>query len=311
MSINMQILYALEKLRVPFLEYFFTGISYLGSEITAAVVVFVILWCVDKRKGYFILSNVLIGTGINQAIKLGAHVARPFVAYEDFSVSKVAKSTTGGFSFPSGHTQSSTSLFGSIASSWNKKGLRIFCAVMILLVAFSRLYLGCHYPTDVLGGFVVGLVVLLCMSFLFSKIDEHPVILSVLFLICGIGMLIVLGLGEFGAWRDFASKEEMPGMLKGVGMVAGIALAAAVCEPVERKYICYDTKAVWWAQILKVVIGFAIMGALAYVMKYPSAAVFGDLSFAYVPRLFVAVVFGMGVWPMTFDWFAKLGRKDV
>ena len=309
MSVNMQILYALEKLRVPFLEYLFTGISYLGSEVAGAVIVFVILWCVDKRKGYFILSNVLIGTGINQTIKLAAHVTRPFIAHEDFTVSETAKSTTGGFSFPSGHTQNSTSLFGSIASSWNKKGIRILCPVMILLVAFSRLYLGCHYPTDVLGGFVVGIVVLLLLSFVFGKIDEHPAILSVLYFICGIGMLIVLCVGEFGAWKDLASGEEMAGMLKGVGMVGGISLGVAVCEPVERKFIRYDTKAVWWAQIIKVAAGFAIMAALAYVMKYPSAAVFGSRSFAYVPRFFVAVVFGLGVWPMTFGWFAKLGRK--
>ena len=302
---NMQILYALESIRTPFFNYLFLGISYLGSEVAAAIVMFAILWCIDKKKGYFVMANVLIGSGVNQTIKLAAHVARPFVAHSDFTVVEEARATTGGFSFPSGHTQNSTSLFGSIFLCWKSKGLRIFCVVMTALVAFSRIYLGCHYPTDVLGGFVVGLVILILLSFAFRGIEKHPWLLSVIFMICGAMLLIVLALSEFGPWSGYTTAEEMAEMLKGVGIIAGALFGVALGEPIERKYVCYETKAVWWAQIIKVAGGFGIMYALSFLMKFPASAIFGSLSYAYVLRFFVAVVFGICVWPLTFRYFPK------
>ena len=308
MDFNMIILYMLEKLRVPFFHYLFLGISYLGSEVTAAIAVFVVYWCVNKRKGLFLLVNCLIASGINQIVKLLCHVPRPFVAHEDFSISDSARATAGGFSFPSGHTQNSTSLYGSIAYLWKNRGIRILCAVMIALVAFSRMYLGAHYPTDVLGGFACGLLVLVLSIPLYRKSETHPNLIPVLLGIGGVIMVAALLMFESGSWREMASPEEMKEMLKGIGICAGCALAAAVCEPVERKFVRFETDAVWWAQILKTAAGFGLLVVLALVMKYPAAAVFGESGLAYVFRFFVPVAFGVCIWPMTFKWFSKLGR---
>ena len=312
MDLNMSILRFLEQLRIPFLNHLFLGITHLGSEIAAILIVFVIYWCVSKRDGLFMLANCLLASCVNQIVKLVCHVPRPFVKYEDFEVVEIARSTTGGFSFPSGHTQNATSLYGSLYYVLKRKGVRVLpvlCLVMIVLVAFSRLYLGAHYPTDVLGGFAVGLIFLLILTRVFRRIDEYPYLISVMFGIGTVAMAASLWVFEFGPGRavveDLTTPEALADMLKALGMCTGLSLAVTVCEPIERKFVRFETEAVWWAQILKAAIGLAGVGVLMLVMKYPSEAMIGQNGFAYIPRLFVPAAFGICVWPMTFGWFPK------
>lgn len=390
MSINMNILHALEQLRIPFLEYIFLGITHLGAEAVSAVAAFAIYWCVSKREGLFVIANCLIGSGVNQIVKLVCHVPRPFVQYEDFDVVEKARATTGGFSFPSGHTQNSTSLYGSIAviskrldtsssgdicskrldacspgeiglnkpdsessstvhskamNFLRRKGVRIFFAVMIVLVAFSRLYLGAHYPTDVMGGFVCGLIILVLMSLAFRGIEQHPNRISLIFGIGAAAMIVALLVFETESWQktllELTDPEALRDMLKGIAVCAGCSLAVAVCEPIERKCVRFETDALWWAQILKTVIGLALVVALALIMKYPTEAIFGTVgvgssailpgtvsvesssdllgtvsadsstiisgmgTIGYVIRFFVPAAFGICVWPLSFKLFPK------
>ncbi|MHD0397716.1 phosphatase PAP2 family protein [Staphylococcus simulans] len=81
----------------------------------------------------------------------------------------------GGFSFPSGHAQGATSFFGSLIaiSSQYLHGtprtmMTTFCIFMIAMISMSRIYLGVHYPTDVIAGILVGLVCILSASLLFK-----------------------------------------------------------------------------------------------------------------------------------------------
>ena len=307
MSFNMIILRSLEQVRVPFLDMVHLILSYLGSEIAAVVVAFAVYWCISKRSGIFLFVNCIFASGVNQIVKLFFHVPRPFVKYEDFHEVEIARSTMGGFSFPSGHTQSATSLYGSIFVMMKRKRIRVLCVVMIALVAYSRLYLGAHYPTDVLGGFCIGMAMLLLMSVLFRKIEESPYLVSVLFGIGAVVMIVVLWMFERGSWRsmvqDLVSEEVLADMLKGLGICAGLALGVAIGLPMERKYVRFETEAVWWAQILKTVIGLAIFAGLMLAMKYPAQAILGKNSFAYVLRYLIPALFGICVWPMTFRLF--------
>jgi hypothetical protein len=162
----------------------------------------------------------------------------------------------------------------------------------------------------VLGGFGVGLVILLVLTPVYQKAEEHPSLFSVLLGTAGALMIAALLMFEYGPWKAIlegqAEPEVLADMLKGIGICAGCALAAAVSEPIERTYVRFDTHAVWWAQILKTALGMALIAALALVLKYPAEAILGKNSLAYVPRFFVPVVFGMCVWPMTFRWFAGI-----
>ena len=122
-------------------------------------------------------------------------------------------------------------------------------------------------------------------------------------------MIVAILMFESGPWQGMASPEEMKEMLKGIGICAGCAVALAVGEPLERRFVRFETEAVWWAQILKTAVGFGLAAVLALIMKYPAVAIFGESRLAYAVRFFVPVLFAVCVWPMTFSWFSKLGNK--
>ncbi len=103
MSINMEILYALEKLRVPFMNYVMLAISIIGDLGSAVPAVLIFYWCISKRSGYFIMGNTMCGSGINAALKTWFHVERRFVAQPDFEIVDIDRSTAGGYAFPSGN----------------------------------------------------------------------------------------------------------------------------------------------------------------------------------------------------------------
>ena len=120
----MGLLYLLEKIRCPGLNEFMLGITYLGDEIAFLVVALVLFWCVDKRHGYYILAVGFIGTLMNQFLKLLFRVPRPWVRDPNFTILEQAREAASGYSFPSGHTQSSVGTFGGIAHISRNKVIR-------------------------------------------------------------------------------------------------------------------------------------------------------------------------------------------
>ena len=89
----------------------------------------------------------------------------------------------------------------------------------------------------------------------------------------------------------------------------GLVLGAIISVFADRHYTRFETQAVWWAQIIKVVVGLAILLALKSVLKAPLLALFGGHSIAHGVRYFIVILFAGIVWPMTFKFFAKLGKK--
>ena len=71
----------------------------------------------------------------------------------------------------------------------------------------------------------------------------------------------------------------------------------------------FDVRAVWWAQVLKTVLGLAITIGLRAALKAPLLALCGGHNVANLIRYALMVIFAAGIWPMTFGWFGRLGRK--
>jgi len=91
----------------------------------------------------------------------------------------------------------------------------------------------------------------------------------------------------------------------------GCISALWLAYEVESKYIRFDTKAVWWAQILKLVLGFALLLGIKSGLKAPLTALIGNSYAADGLRYFLMVIFAGMVWPLTFKWFGKLGRRTA
>ena len=145
----MELLYFFEKIRIPGLNEFMLAITTLGEETAFLVIALILFWCIDKYVGYYTLSVGFIGTIANQFLKLWFRIPRPWVLDENFTILEQAREGAGGYSFPSGHTQSAVGTFGSIAATAKHKRIRIACIVIAALVAISRMYIGVHTPLDV------------------------------------------------------------------------------------------------------------------------------------------------------------------
>ena len=156
----MQLLYVLEQLRTPAVTKALSALTYFGGVYGFMVLSIIVFWCIDKRCGYFMLSLGFLGTVINQFLKILFRIPRPWVLDPSFEPVESAVADAGGFSFPSGHTQNVFATFGGVFAWTKKTWLKIVCAVMIVLVAFSRMYLGVHTPLDVGVSVVIGIVLL-------------------------------------------------------------------------------------------------------------------------------------------------------
>lgn len=302
----MPFLHFLQSIRNPFFDWFFALITHLGEETFFLVIAILFFWCINKREGYFILITGLIGTVVNQVAKLFFRVPRPWVLDPDFEIVESAREEATGYSFPSGHTQNIAGTYGSIAAFEPKKWKTILCTVLIVLVAFSRMYLGVHTPLDVIVSllFALGLILLLRPVF---KTEEsmHKLmpIVVVASVILSVGFLsYVLSLSGV----SFLDPHNYQSGLKNACTLIGCTAALIPVYILDRKYIKFETNARWYAQIIKLVGGLLGVLAIKSGLSAPLTALFGNEFVARAVRYFLIVVFAGSVWPLTFKWFAGL-----
>lgn len=305
----MQLLYALESIRTPLLDTLMAWITECGGELVFMAVAITMFWCVSKACGYYMLTVGFTGTILNQFLKLAFRIPRPWVKDPDFTIVESARAGATGYSFPSGHTQNVFASFG-CGMRWTKQTwLRIVCAVLVVLTAFSRMYLGVHTPLDVGVSFGIGLVLVFGLYPLFSRIEERPNTMYWLFgvmIVLNLAYLLYAELWPFPADVDTANLAEGR---KNAYTLLGAVLGMTGAYFIDRKYVHFDVRAVWWAQVLKVVLGLALTVALRTALKAPLLALFGGHNAAHLLRYFIMVLFAGGVWPMTFRWFGRLGKK--
>ena len=149
------------SLRGPTMTKLMFGVSFLGSKeflFLATIVLIIVLWRRHRREAILFTATLLLSAGLNNLIKFAIHRGRPEMAPIE---------TASFYSFPSGHSMNSLVFYALLAYfayhfTKNKTASIVIAAVSFVLVAsigFSRIYLGAHYPTDVLAGFVAGFCV--------------------------------------------------------------------------------------------------------------------------------------------------------
>lgn len=157
-NIEIHILNALQNIRTPFLDSIMTFITTLGNAGIIWIIVGILLLFKNNKKykmiGFTLLLSLIISSVIGLVImKPIIRRPRPFEAFgfKDLLIDKPL-----GFSFPSGHTSSSFASATSIYLFDKKLGL--FAFLFSALIAFSRMYHYVHYPTDIIGGIILGLL---------------------------------------------------------------------------------------------------------------------------------------------------------
>lgn len=304
----MELLYTLENIRTPLLDTVMGLVTNLGGEavfIAAAIIVF---WCLSKSCGYYMMTVGFAGTIINQFLKLWFRIPRPWVKDPGFTIVESARAEATGYSFPSGHTQNAFAVFGAPARYFKSTALRIVLVLLIALTAFSRMYVGVHTPLDVGVSLIVGTVLVFVIYPFFRDMDRSPkkvYIIFSIFIVMAAAFVVFVELYDFPADID---TDNYASGLKNAYMILFCAVGLLLTFYVDTKYVRFPTQAVWWAQIIKVVAGLGILLALKAVLKAPLLALFGGHSAAHGVRYFIVIIFAGILWPMTFKYFARLGK---
>jgi len=176
-----------QQIDTPLLDSFFRAVTSLGDELFYLLLFPFLLWCVDFylgiRVGIIFLLSVYLNTGLKEIFQQ----PRPFEILPE-----IQKVHASGYGFPSGHAQSSLVVWGSIAY-WKKQiWIRNLSVLLILLIGFSRIYLGVHFPTDILGGWLIGGLILFLSYFISLKINLDFTQGNMIFKIIGITLFPVI-----------------------------------------------------------------------------------------------------------------------
>lgn len=305
----MSVLYAIASIRNPVFDVFFSLVTRFGEEVIYLAVALFFIWCVDKFEGYYILSVGFLGVIVNQFLKIVCRVPRPWVKDPSFSVVEGTKEAATGYSFPSGHTQTAVGTFGGIAYWHRKKVIVIPCLVLCVLVAFSRLYLGVHSFADVSFSLLMAGVLFFTLEPLFRYFQKNPS--RFYWFIGGMGVLS-LAFVLFMELYPFApdiDAENLKSAFKNAYTILGAVLGFGLVYWLDQAYIHYETKAIWWAQLIKLAVGLGLIIALRIVLKAPCNAITGGHASANAIRYFLIVLFAGALYPLTFPFFAKLGKK--
>lgn len=300
----MQLLYLLESIRFPALTEIMLLITHLGEETAFLVAALVVFWCVDKNRGYYIMAVGFCGTILNQFLKLLCKVPRPWVKDPEFHPVEDAIPEATGYSFPSGHSQSSVGLFGGLALTGKNKILRWIFVAIAVLVPLSRLYLGVHTPQDVLVGGLSALALVFVFQFVADGKHICPMLLSMAAL-----SVAYLVFAQFIVDPTGMDADHYTHGVQNAYTLMGAIFGIVLVNLIDEKWVHFDVKAVWWAQILKVLGGLLVVLAVKSGLKTPLNALLGDYVGRAV-RYFLVVLVAGGAWPMTFRYFAKLGKRN-
>ncbi|MDD7201783.1 MAG: phosphatase PAP2 family protein [Sphaerochaetaceae bacterium] len=187
----------------PFLDWVFELITMFGEEGVILLIALAIYWCVDKRRGFSIASCLLFSLSCSMVVKAIVRLPRPFQVLSSIKGKRVETAT--GYSFPSGHSTAASAFYGATAFAFPRPLLIVSCSLLVILVPLSRVYLGVHWPLDVIGGMIIGLGTVLCSYRTFSALEGK--ILERFTLTIGLGTLAV-------------------------GLASGILLQAGAADPV-------------------------------------------------------------------------------
>lgn len=126
--------------------------TFLSSQEFLLLILPVVYWSVNPTLGARIAFTLLLTNGLNEALKLAIHSPRPY--WVSAQVKAFAAEPT--FGAPSGHSQTAVAIWGLVAASIRRPWAWVAAIVLILLVGFSRIYLGVHFLQDVLLGWLLG-----------------------------------------------------------------------------------------------------------------------------------------------------------
>ncbi|MFA6776525.1 MAG: phosphatase PAP2 family protein [Sphaerochaetaceae bacterium] len=292
MNLQAEILLFFQRIGTPFWDGLAVFFTLFGEETISICVLLAILWCIDKEKGYIIIGTMFFGLTGNTIMKAIVRMPRPFSVIPGLSGKRL--STATGYSFPSGHTTTAATLYSSMAIAVRKRWVSVLCAVLIVLVGVSRMYLGVHWPMDVAGGLILGILTSLLFYKMFETMDEkgkgsYCMIIGWTTLVTAIILASLL-------YSHRIDETAFSDMMKTFALFSGVYLGFSI----DAKHIHFTVEGSIALRILRFAVGFGfillIMG-VKHLFKAESA--YYPVAFS---RYFLSGIWGTAIYPL-------LGKK--
>lgn len=262
----------------------FELITKLGEASIVTLLVAFVYWCVDKREGIFLMLTFYYNRVINGFLKITACVYRPWIRDPRVLPVPEAMVDATGYSFPSGHSANAASFFGGLAyNKKNPKAFRVVMAVLVLLIGFSRNYLGVHTPQDVIVSIILAAALLFAFRRLLGWVDENPNKDWIVLLACGalcVLLVVYASLKGYPADYDAAGNvivdpAKMPiDSFKNAGMGLGFIVGWFL----ERRFIKFETDGKWYFRVLRYAVCITVYELLkTYAAPLITGAVAGGI----------------------------------
>ena len=276
--------------------------SLFGEETLILLVFFTMYWCVNKQAAKIMGTNLLIALVLNPFIKNLVLRRRPYMDNAGIQCLKPVTSdadiydiSAQGYSFPSAHSLNSCVMYGSLTTVWKNKAFKIAMFGLVFFVGFSRITVGVHYPTDVLVGWTLGLIILLVVPFIYNKVNNKNIFRIIVFAISCIGVI-------------FCRTEDY---FTGLGAMAGFFLAI----PFEEKYVPFKETRHPVACVLRVAGGLGLYFLINTLLKLPFSKEFlanGTLPALLVraARYMIIIFILFAIYPIAFIKVDKMMHKE-
>lgn len=269
----------------PALDLPFKLFTFLGEELFFLLLLPGLYWSLDRRIGARVTLLFLLSTYFNFAAKTILDEPRPF--QYDPRVRQLSEAPGGGL--PSGHAQNAVVVWGYLATQFERVWLWWLAGLLVVLISLSRLYLGMHFPTDLLGGHALGLTLLLLYLWLEPGLETWLKAQHLIWQFA-IALLVPLLLAFLLSTEEGVS---MSGVILGLGL--GLIL--------ERRWLGFEADGSFRQRILRFLLGAAVMVGLWLGLRLA----FAGLEPAFVFRFIRYALMG---WWGTFGapWvFVRLG----
>ena len=237
----------------PAFDFPFKALTFMGNEAFYLVIMPLIYWSIDRRTGAGLFILLLFSAYLNAVAKVIADQPRPF----NYDPRVKPLGHAGGGGLPSGHTQNAVVVWGYLAARRRKTIGWCMAGFLMIGIPLSRIYLGVHFPTDLLGGYLLGALILMLFLWMAPRLEKWLVQKGFawqfgLSFVLPVLMIILSPAGNRYVLSMIAAF---------MGVSSGIVL--------ERQFVRFSSYGILWKRVCRYLLGLGVLLGLWGGLRIP------------------------------------------